>query len=356
MTRKLASIVEIKTSVPVKDADFLDVTRMVDKGWNVITRRGEFKPGDRAVYFEIDSALPPDDPRYGFLRAKCLKHFRIGNPAGCSVIRIRSIKLRGITSQGLLLPIEQFPEAKGKKPGDDMTEILGVQNYDELVQKYEMASISGNPMGLFPGWMDKTDEERIQNMTELFDNQAIKDMEFEVTEKYDGTSATFMYAPEFSTIPFFVCSRNLRLHESNGNVFWKIARNLNLEEKLTRLYREDGKSYAVQGEIVGPNISSNRDHYNDYELFVFRIKDLTLNRWLTHKERYDLYQTLGLKHAKVIEPAMKVFTELPTLEDMLQFVEGKTDNGNDREGMVFKSKNYSLSFKCISNAYLLKMK
>ena len=54
---------------PLKNADRLEVAEMAGKGWKVVVQKNEFAPFDRAVYFEIDSALPYDDERYAFLRA-----------------------------------------------------------------------------------------------------------------------------------------------------------------------------------------------------------------------------------------------------------------------------------------------
>ena len=354
--RALASIAKIKSSVPVKDTDRLDVTRMEGKGWNVITGRNEFKPGDLVVYFEIDSCLPIE-PRYEFLKDRCLKNYREGQEIVASFYRIRSMKLRGIYSQGLILPLSSFPEIINPKEGDDVTEKLNIQLYDDLQQRYNPTyQLSGDVAGDFPSWMEKTDEERIQNLEELFHNDALKETEFEVTEKYDGASGTFIYAPEFSIDPYFVCSRNIRLKDTEDNVFWTINRKYDILPKLERLYKETKICYAIQGEVVGPGINGNRDKYGAVDFFVFRIKNITENRWLTPEERYALCSDLGLNHVKVIDKAMKVFSKFMNVESLLNYVEGKTDRGNEREGMVFKSLPASaLSFKAVSNKYLLKI-
>ena len=354
--RKLASIARIKTSVPVKNTDRLDVTRMEGKGWNVITGRNEFKPGDLVVYFEIDSCLPID-PRYDFLKDRCLKNYREGERIIESVYRIRSMKLRGIYSQGLILPLSLFPEIKDAKEGDDVTELLNVKLFGDLEQQYNPSyKIGGEMMGDFPDWLEKTDEERIQNLEELFHNDAIKNLKFEVTEKYDGASGTFVYAPEFSHDPFFVCSRNIRLKETEDNVFWTIAKKYGIREKLEGIYNETRTVYAIQGEVVGPGINSNRDKYETVDYFVFKVKNITQNRWLTHEERYKFCAELGLKHVKVIEKAEKVFSKFFNVESLLDYVEGKTDRGHEREGFVFKSLPAgALSFKAVSNKYLMKI-
>ena len=72
--RKLATIATIATAGPIPEADRLDVVTLEGKAWGVVTGRNEFKPGDRAVYFEIDSVLPADDERFVFLHDRCLRY------------------------------------------------------------------------------------------------------------------------------------------------------------------------------------------------------------------------------------------------------------------------------------------
>ena len=111
MARKLASIVRIASVSPIPDADRLEVVEMEGKGWRVVTAKGEFHPGDLAVYFEIDSYLPPDDERYAFLRERCLRKFvSKGGSILREGLRIKTVKLRGVVSQGLVMPVAKFPE------------------------------------------------------------------------------------------------------------------------------------------------------------------------------------------------------------------------------------------------------
>ena len=113
MARKLASIVEISKVSPIEGADKLEVAEMVGKGWKVVVQKGEFLVGDLAVMFEIDSFLDPDDERYAFLKDRCLRKFvSKGGNVLREGIKIKTIKLRGQISQGLLMPLDKFPEIK----------------------------------------------------------------------------------------------------------------------------------------------------------------------------------------------------------------------------------------------------
>ena len=54
--RKLARVEEITNIQPIENADAIELASV--KGWNVVIKKGEFKKGDKCVYFEIDSFLP----------------------------------------------------------------------------------------------------------------------------------------------------------------------------------------------------------------------------------------------------------------------------------------------------------
>jgi len=107
--RKLASLVTIDKIYSIEGADKIVRATMVGKGWNVVVQKGEFSEGDLAVYCEIDSFLDSEDERYAFLRDRCLRKFvsKSGNVLRQG-LKIKTIKLKGVVSQGLLLPLAQF--------------------------------------------------------------------------------------------------------------------------------------------------------------------------------------------------------------------------------------------------------
>ena len=357
--RKLASIRLIDDVLPIENADRLE--QAVIGGWRVVVAKGEFHKGDKVVYFEIDSALPADDTRYEFLKERCLRKWMCAGRLVCEVIRIKSIKLRGVISQGLVMPLVAFPEVTDTEVGTDVTDVLNVKHYDELAEEYGRitgsARIAGNAKGNFPTYLvPKTDEERLQNLTEYFDGR-FKGVAFEVTEKFDGCSATYIYAPNARPDdPFFVCSRNLELKDEEDNLYWEIARKYNIREHLKRVSQVMGVDIAVQGEIVGPGVNGNRDMYTEHEFYVFRIYNVTKSHWFSPATRWNLCVVMNhLPHVKIIDET-EIFDKLHTMDEFLKFVEGKTSRGNEREGMVFKAMDCSVSFKVINNKYLLKEK
>jgi len=415
MARKLASIVEIESCDPIPDTERLSVATMKGKGWKVVTGRDEFHRGDLAVYFEIDSYLPSEDERYAFLKDRCLKRFvsKSGNVLR-EGIRIKTIKLRGVISQGLLMPLSAFvgkeilvknhlakPEdviAEDGKPvsqeeladvyistlyylkditeeggaptikevevgvDSDLTELLHVEHYDEVKESLQPqmgCAISADALGNFPSaFVPKTDEERIQNLGDWF--ETMKGRKWQVTVKADGTSCTIAFSPKIDfDNPQIVCSRNLRLKSVTAAgevpVYWQVAEKYKILEKLSEAL-VGGMEYALQGEVVGPGIQKDRNKESEYMFKCFRIYDIANQKFLNPNETVAFCKEFDIPHVEVLKTDFPFFDEITTMEDALKFAEGKTKEGNERKGVVCKTCDDGLyaSFKIVSNKYLMK--
>lgn len=369
--RKLVYKVTIDEIEPM-DADTLEAARI--GGWRVVCKKGDFHAGDTALYFEIDAALNPYDRRFEFLLERCYKKFNNHGRLFDECIRIRTMKLRGVISQGLLMKPELFCEVRNKKLGEDCSDVLMVRHYDEVAEKaaYESGSLrASNQKGLFPAWIPKTDEERVQNLNDETLTK-FKDELLECTEKEDGTSCTIFYAAsKRPDDPFGVCSRNFELKDE-PSTYWDVAHELKLPEILVEYCARNNCNIALQGEITGPGIGCNRDCFEALTFQVFRIWDIDNQCFLTKQERYNVVSDLGLKHVPVLgRRAIKEFCAVsgnpddyngepfnPTVarDNILKFAEGKTVRGNEREGVVFKSNDGKFSFKAVSNKYLMGLK
>ena len=144
--RKLASIQEIKEINPIPNADAIEVATIL--GWKVVIKKADnFKVGDKVVYFEVDSKLPAK-PEYEFLA-------NYG-------YRVKTQKFRGQVSQGLVLPMSILPDGV-YNVGDDVSKLLGVEKYEIPLP----LSVAGDIMGTFPGFIEKTDETRIQILGDI---------------------------------------------------------------------------------------------------------------------------------------------------------------------------------------------
>ena len=356
--RKLASIREVREIKPIENADMIELA-IVD-GWQVVVKKNELNAGDLAVYFEIDSFLPIRD-EFEFLRKSSYR--KLPDSEG---FRLKTIKLRGQVSQGLLLPISTFPELAeaclgdpsfGSGIGTDVTDLLGVTKYEAPIP----ACLAGEVKGMFPGFVKKTDEERIQNLVDWFG--LYKDLEFEASEKIDGSSMTVYH----NNGDVGVCSRNLDLKESDTNTFWRVTRKLKIIDALEWFYNENSRNIAIQGECAGEGINKNRLGLKGHNLYVFNVFDIDRHRYLTPGERAEVLSDLKdagfvFEQVPIVCSPIKVFTDFPTMDEMLETAQGKSmlNPDREREGLVYKSCDLIgvdiISFKAINNKYLLKEK
>ena len=348
--RKLASIKEITDISPILNADFIEVVE-VDYGWKCVVKKGEFSIGDLCVYFEIDSFLPII-PEFEFLRGSSFK--RMGEEEG---FRLRTVKLRKQISQGLAMPLSSLSRfISVEEKGLDLTEAIGVQKYEPPIP----ANISGEVVGLMPSFIKKTDQERIQNLWGEYRNYpVISSMTFEATIKLDGTSMTvFVVDDKYGhKSKIGVCGRKYEYKETEKNTRWKVARE-NLIDNLEAFYNKTGRSLAFQGELMGPGIQKNREKLRKHEFFLYEIWDIDKQRYLTPEEReHVLFMFDNIREVPFIED-IQVFKVFNTLQEILDYAEGKSLNALIREGVVFKSRELlngsTVSFKAISNTFLLK--
>ena len=151
--RALATIRVIEAINPIPNADAIDVASI--GGWNVVVKKGAHQVGEKVVYLEIDSWVP--EHLAPFLNT--------GSPAkefeGVVGYRLRTKKLRGVVSQGLILPTPPG-QTDVFNDGDDLTELLNIKKYEKPVN----AQLAGIARGNFPSFIPKTDQERIQNLME----------------------------------------------------------------------------------------------------------------------------------------------------------------------------------------------
>ena len=346
MERKLATIRKIKEINPIEGADAIELA-VVD-GWQVVVAKNVgHQVGDLVVYCEIDSFLPIE-PEFEFLRKSSYK--KMGDQEG---FRLKTIKLRGQISQGLILPysvipIAQFATAADLPEGMDVSEMLGIVKYEPPIP----AQLAGRVKGSFPSFLRKTDEERIQNLEKEYTEWTLSSKhQFYATEKLDGSSFTcYIKNGEFG-----VCSRNMDLLETEDNTFWAVARKLDLENKL----RSFGKNICFQGEMVGSGIQGNHYNMKDQTVFFYNIFLIDEREYVGYDEFRNMLFDLDLACVPVLSypfnfPADSV-AALPTVSALLRSAEGKSvlNDKVEREGLVIRSMDRTISFKVISNKFLL---
>lgn len=418
--RKLATIETILDIQPIPEADAIEVATV--RGWKVVIKKGEFSVGDTVVYCEIDSWIPTELAPF-LSKGSEPKEFN-----GIKGERLRTVKLRGQVSQGLILPLStlfkhgqiikdktieliekdekecanaKMTLAKNRitikgtkeqfeKLGNEMVQALvlaldydtssdefktlrgrfnttkkivlteenrvnsvelmfdncfGMNISDMLgIIKWEAptpAALAGTVKGNFPSFISKTDQERIQNLLEYFEQ--FKGKLFEVSIKLDGSSCTMYY----NNGAFGVCSRNLELKEDEQNTFWKMAIKYNIRQKLEAY----SKNIAIQGEVFGDKIQGNPEKISGQDFRIFDVFIIDEYRYASPEERAEILVDLGLFEIQV--PILGFLPMPNNLEEALELAEGRSLNpATQREGIVFKGNG--VSFKVIANSYLLK--
>jgi RNA ligase (TIGR02306 family) len=382
--RSLASIQKVLKVRPIDGADKIEAIDVL--GWTVVSEKGRFKEGDLCIYFEVDSFLNADDPRYASFSE------RFTNWDGKRGMRLKTIRLRKQLSQGLILKISEFPEIFTPQEGDDVTKLLKIEQwYNPSEMKENSSQQSTSNTRQFPSFIRKTDQERVQNYINHLSQ--VMDETFEATIKLDGSSMTVFHLNNKSKYfkealaeraiknrlkgfaklkhiikTFFsrfnqpieingVCSRNIQLDPKGANHFSEYVRNHNIFEALDNA----DINCAIQGELLGVGIQNNYEAVKDFEFYVYDIFNIDTQEYLLPKEARELTATLGLAYVPLLseELSIKDFNKSIEIRDMveniLEYAEGPGMNaGVKREGVVFKSNQSSASFKAISNSYLLK--
>lgn len=401
--RELAYVVVIDDVTPINGYDRVELAHV--GGWTVVVGKGEFKAGDPAIYFEIDSQLPEVKP---FIDMEFLakKHYKIKTQKMCKSI-----------SQGLLMSAQNFgwdigcdwnntrpfilDDSDNRHYSDDesrfLTKQLGityavpednsrksnkpVNKYDKMAKRHGklfskmpfrwlmrrewgrklLFMFFGRKMDSrgFPSWVVKTDEERCQNMPWIVNDK----QPFVATEKIDGTSTTFTLKRGkglFGKDEFYVCSRNVCFDKAGAkcfydkNVYTEMAEKYDIENKMKMLLNEvftDCDWITIQGETYGSGIQKRDYSIPTHRFMAFNFVTSNDGRWSTHSMK-NLLEANDIPCVPIVDDK---YTLPDTIEELLKYADGKSVvDGGMREGIVFRSLDGKKSFKAVSNDYLLK--
>lgn len=402
--RELAYVVLIDGIEPIPGYD--RVEHAIVGGWRVIVQKGQFKVGDPAIYFEIDSRVPADRECFAFLEKRNYK--------------VKTLKMCKTISQGLLMHAEDFGwhiapalHAEGydtpyivdhddynghhvenesrfltKKLGvtyaddeDNSRKAPSVDKYKKMAQRHPaifkkpwarwlmrykfgrkvMFFFFGkkkDKKGGWPSWVQKTDEERVQNMPWILTN----DEKWIATEKIDGTSTTFtMKRKKFGKKELYVCSRNVCFDSIekpcfyDSNVYWEMAQKYNIFNVLAQMLDEHPQEewITIQGETYGAGVQRREYSISDHDFAAFNLIFSTQGRVGT-KQMIGMLAPYGIPCVPVIEYEMHI-NQFENVDAILAYAEGDSQlDGKPREGIVFRTLDGAKSFKAVSNSFLLK--
>lgn len=343
--RKLVTLRKIDNIEPIPNADAIEVATV--GGWKVVVKKGDFQTGDFALYFEIDSILPSSNPMFDFLNAKGSKDLPTESGTVLNGFRLRTIRLRGQVSQGLLIPMPYdwslgqsiYTPDQTYEFEDDLSHLFGVEKYEKPVP----ASLAGQIRGNFPTWFPKTDQERVQN---LFGK--IPEDVYQVEEKIEGSSMTIYWDTE----SVGVTSRNVDLKlDQEGNSYVDMAKKTGILDVLSTLYPND--KVAVRGELCGKGIKGNIYGMANVRFLIFDIwiNDHYMAPWDRNMAIMDM-RLAGAK-AEIVPVLGAHYFSTGTENELIDMADGDSALGSTiREGLVFKSQDGTFSFKSVSKKYL----
>ncbi|MBO5552195.1 MAG: 2'-5' RNA ligase [Lachnospiraceae bacterium] len=343
--RKLASIQRIWKIEPIEGADRIELAYVL--GWQCVVNKGQFKPMDTAVYFEIDSFLPIRD-EFEFMRSSSYRKTDVMGEG----FRLRTMKFRGQFSQGLLLPISAFPEIpENIALGADVTEILGVKKW-EIEEK---VTTGGTVIGNLPLDVPHTDETRVQAEPDLIADFA--GLKYYISTKMDGSSHSVSIDEE----GFHVTGHNYEYKDDGKSAFYELVKRDGIEEKVRKYYEENGLHLlTIQGELCAPGIQKNRLKLSRPEWYVFTIR--LDGKRLGLKKMQEICESLNLQMVPIEEIGVDLPSKYPTVEALLERADGDYPKGGKKEGIVIRPTepvfneriSGALSMKVVSNKYLLK--
>ena len=326
---KLATIETIAEVSNHRNADRLDLVKVL--GWQSIVKRGDFKAGDRCVFVVIDTILP-DTPWSLFLK---------DSKRPDAVIRLKTIKLRGEYSQGLVLPLSVLPEhMQTWQVGCDVGAELGIKKYEKELPM----SLSGQVKGNFPQYLvSKTDEDNGLSNPWIVE-EVVARGNLIITQKLDGSSCTVIVKDGKISE---VCSRNLSLTETEGNAFWHAAKKLDVSG-----FSGDG---IIQAELMGHGVQGNQLGLNEPTLFVFQMR-WGASAWF---ERMHIEQYCSHMGCNPV-PLVCKDSKHTTLEQFQQLSDAMLlPNGKPAEGIVVRNDppitsgiGRPLGFKIINRNYI----
>ena len=332
--RKLVSFKVVEKIKPIENADAIELVCF--GGWQVVVKKDEFKVGDKVIYFEIDSFLPKGIKQFAFLVEKSSK--KALDTKGNEVVGhvLKTIRLRGAISQGLVLNPKDFDkELNTQKDLEDYF-------YNELgVFKYEKPlPLDTTIIGNYPNFTPKTDSERVQNLSDEILQKLGEKCTWKATEKVDGTSSTW-WKDENGNI--HAASRNYEIAIVKGSVHYELIKKYKLDEILK-------PNEIIKGEIVGEGIQKNPLKIQGKKLLIFEWE--SPNRDLP-KELEDLkVKEYDLSFPKTVEEAVAQVYGLKSLVNPNVQAEGIVWWNKEHE--FFEELDFRPNFKAINNKYLLK--
>lgn len=251
---------EIESSVNHPNADRLDISRVVGIDYQFVTGRGQYVPGDLVVYFPIDTIVPGGIQEIIGV---------VGKLSGANKDRVKTVKLRGEISQGLVAPVAPFEELIGAdlRVGADVTELLGCAKYEPPVVTVKNARLMTLPD--VAEYYDLDNAERHSDVIQwLIDNE----IPVQITEKLEGTNFALVLERGNDAI---ICSRRHSLvatGEAEPDLIRVAKRDGYIDLAHHMLNVLNANSVILRGELIGAGWQGNIYKLPDQRIYLFDVK------------------------------------------------------------------------------------
>ncbi|MCU0656317.1 MAG: RNA ligase (ATP) [Polyangiaceae bacterium] len=247
---------EIGSVAAIPGADRIEVATLRGKDFQFVIGRGAFRAGDRCLYIPVDALLPA--PLAAALGVA-------GKLAGSEKNRVKTVKLRGQLSQGIVAPLDVAPAEVRARGTEALTAHLGVT-------KHEPAEVVCNDATLqeLPDGVSVYDIEGADRYTEQA--ALLHEGDVLITEKVEGSNFSVMVRPDGETL-VNQRTRTILPREGVEHTFWKIARERRaLDFARSVAARHPGKTVLVYGEAIGPGIQGNLYGLRGHEVRFFDLR------------------------------------------------------------------------------------
>lgn len=378
--RSLAHVEQIIDIQEIPGCDKIALATIL--GWKIIVQKEHFNIGDYCIFIETDSLLPKIEVFEFMSKRK---------------FRVRTIKMKGVYSQGLAIPLKKGSNQESHEEfddgtfwcftddvvkqcnivpnrvlyiGDDVTKLLGIEKYESQTDKDSYEPTPKKKYNFFtrfmtrfnwyrrlfkiksksfPTFLNKTDEPRVQNIPWIIEK--CKEIKLYKTEKLEGTNGNYWYINKLISPEFGICSRNVRKFELGNNYYSKIAKQLNIKQILKDYYKKNKINIAIQGEIIGPGINGNIYNLKELDFYIFNVFNIDKKEYLCYKDIVKFCCETGIKMVPILDENYIIE------EDLQKLIDSSTGKSvlydTLREGIVIRSYDQSISFKIVSPEYQL---
>ena len=310
MERQLATIQRVLEIRPVPNADAIELVRI--KGWQCVTRKGEFCVGDLGVFLEID-AIPPDAEAFRFLwQPKLLsgRRRRCTVAAASGEIPHSHDETAGHVVAGVVHAAGRlFPGRRARRRGRNGAFGRG-----------KIRAASADRYGRPPRAVSTPGPKDGRGARQSFP-QVLDELRGARMSSRSSTTARPRRSASTRDGEFHVCGRSMSI-KAGENIYWRVARKHDLEPALRRR-----PSLAIQGEVVGPGIQKNRLGLKETSLFGFSVFNVSAACYLDHDAARAVLAEIGVPAVEVLEQGPSFQHTQETLLASAQGTYPGTQNG-----------------------------